>query len=613
MSIEDLKAVSADFAALCDNPPAGYRISKRVLDPVLIISRQGQAYCARVGGRQVSGGQEQLLPALSNKHNWVSHEEAILPLPSDVGVFFQQVMAGRDADFLSFSDVLHLVREEKKDLPIAKEPGAFAPAKESAGELEGELAVRGLKGDLYPYQARGVQWMQSALDVSGGVILADEMGLGKTIQIISLLLLDPPETDAPALIVCPTTLISNWVREIGKFAPGLSVLVHRGPRRGGIYRYLQEQQIVIVTYDTLVNDISIFSAFEWSYVVCDEAQAIKNPDSKRRQAVDRVPRRRCIPMTGTPVENSLVDLWSLTDFAIPGLLGSREDFELRFPDEEQSARVLNEITDPIVLRRRVSDVANDLPDRIDIDLPLELGEDLAVHYRRIRQETLRRYPIGGALVATGQLQIFCAHPWLRTELTGSADWEDSVELEQLPDVSILTPKLERTVELLREAFDNDRKVLIFAVFNGCAELICKVCRGFPDHYWGTVNGATPQEDRQGIVDEFSAHEGPGVLVLNPRAAGTGLNITAATVVIHYTPVWNPAVEVQASARAHRIGQDQPVTVYRLFYEQTVEEVMIERSAWKRELGNEAVPVGFREDTDLARALEIEPETEDDRV
>jgi SNF2 family DNA or RNA helicase len=363
---------------------------------------------------------------------------------------------------------------------------------------------------------------------------------------------------------------------------------------------------VITTYDTMVNDISIFSSFEWSWVICDEAQAIKNPDSNRRRAIVTIPRRRTIPMTGTPVENSLLDLWSLVDFAIPGLIGSRGEFEALYPNSIESAQAIGRFTDPVILKRSVADVAGDLPERVDIDVPLELDDQLTDHYLMVRQTTLAKYPVAGALVATLQLQLVCAHPWLRRDDENDIDGEDAgvVRANAYP---LMTPKMERAVALLREAFFNVRKVIIFALFNRVGGLLREASSDLPNAYWGAINGSTPQEERQTIIDEFSAHEGPGCLVLNPKAAGAGLNITAATVVIHFTPVWNPAIEAQASARAHRRGQTQPVTVYRLFYKDTVEEVMIDRSLWKSELANESVPVSSRNAADLKRALEIAPE------
>jgi SNF2 family DNA or RNA helicase len=281
---------------------------------------------------------------------------------------------------------------------------------------------------------------------------------------------------------------------------------------------------------------------------------------------------------------------------------------MEFPDTEESARALGLLTDPIILKRRVADVAGDLPERIDIDIPIELDEQLIDHYRYVRETTIAKYPVAGALVATLQLQLVCAHPWLRhREMEDPSVDMEYAGLERQSTFPLVTAKMDRTVELLREAFHNGRKVIVFALFNRIGELVREACIGFPDTYWGAINGSTPQERRQPIIDEFSAHKGPACLILNPKAAGAGLNITAATVVIHYTPVWNPAVEAQASARAHRRGQTEPVTVYRLFYSGTVEEVMIDRSLWKSELANEAVPVSTRDASDLTRALQIMPE------
>jgi len=171
---------------------------------------------------------------------------------------------------------------------------------------------------------------------------------------------------------------------------------------------------------------------------------------------------------------------------------------------------------------------------------------------------------------------------------------------------LMTPKMERAIALLHEAFINRRKVIVFASFNRIGDLLKQAGIDLPAARWGAINGSTAQADRQAIVDEFSSFDGPACLVLNPRAAGAGLNITAATIVIHFAPLWNPALEAQASARAHRRGQTEPVTIYRLFYQDTVEEVMIERSAWKSELANETVPVAIRDTEDLARALQMTP-------
>ncbi|WP_422002703.1 DEAD/DEAH box helicase [Roseovarius mucosus] len=594
-----------DFDAILRSPPSGFVTSERVLEPVLMIEREAGKLAVKLGGTRVFRGEKRLLQAPSINHAWVIDGTTLRPIPPDVPAMLSGLLVGEDASDISYATAIKLYRSPPEGLAVQLAPDVLHSGKIAADELPAQVDIPGLVADLFPYQARGVRWMWETVSRTGGLILADEMGLGKTLQIIALLLKDPPESYSPALIICPTSLIANWVREFKKFAPSISLLVHRGAHRAGIWRDLQVASVVITTYETMVNDISIFSSFEWSWVICDEAQAIKNPHSNRRQAIVTIPRRRSIPMTGTPVENTLMDLWSLADFAIPGMLGDKTVFEVEFPDTVEAGQALGQLTDPVILKRRVKDVASDLPDRIDIDLPLELDDRLARHYDRVREVTMEKYPVAGALVATLQLQLVCAHPWLRVPDATTVDVDDAqiVVEDELP---LLTPKLERTVELLREAFSNDRKVIIFALFNRLGELIKSACRNFPATYWGAINGSTPQEDRQTIVDEFSAHDGPACLILNPKAAGAGLNITAATVVIHFTPVWNPATEAQASARAHRRGQTEPVTIYRLFYKDTVEEVMLERSAWKSDLANETVPVSSRDADDLKRALEISP-------
>lgn len=600
-----LTELPVDFRAVLQSLPAGFTASERVIEPVIMITRQSGRLSLGLGGNRVARGEVRLLAAPSINHGWVVDGTVLRPLPPDAPSLVLGHLGEESPEDISYATAIRLMRSPPEGIKVEASPDVLHAGKIAAEGLPSEIGIDGLNASLFPYQARGVQWMWETVSRTGGLILADEMGLGKTLQIIALLLMEPPERSAPALIVCPTSLIANWVREFGKFAPGLDLMVHRGAHRAGIWRDLQVASIVITTYETMVNDISIFSSFEWSWVICDEAQAIKNPNSNRRRAIVTIPRRRSIPMTGTPVENTLLDLWSLADFAIPGMLGDRSVFEAEFPDTVEAGKALGRLTDPVILRRRVRDVAADLPDRIDIDLPLELDERLARHYDDVREATMAKYPVAGALVATLQLQLVCAHPWLRVPDAMAADWDDA-GIDVREDLALLTPKLERTVELLREAFVNGRKVIIFALFNRIGELIRAAWENSSGPYWGAINGSTAQEDRQAIVDQFADHDGPACLILNPKAAGAGLNITAATVVIHFTPVWNPALEAQASARAHRRGQTEPVTVYRLFYKDTVEEVMLERSSWKSDLANETVPVSSRDAQDLKRALEISP-------
>lgn len=603
-----LSSLPVDFRQIAAGGSVGFELSSRLIQPELQIHRSLSGLLIKLVGTKKVAGKKQTWEALSLTHNWIADDKLIRPLPHDTPEALKQMFGGEIPDELTLPDVIRLLRVEHPLIPVVADQSVFLSGQASASDLSPRLDVPGLNAKLFPYQAQGVSWMHRVADQTGGLLLADEMGLGKTIQIIALLLLGKPDETKPALIICPTSLIANWRQEILKFAPEFSVMIHRGHSRTGVTSGLQRAQIVLSTYDTVVKDISIFAGMTWSWLICDEAQALKNPDATRRKAVAGIPRSKTIPMTGTPVETSLRDLWSLADLAIPGLFGSQQDFETEYPDSEESARAVAQMTDPVVLCRKVADVADDLPDRIDIDIPLELGPDLTGRYEDVLAETIEKYTIAGNLVATGQLQLFCAHPWLQ----GSDASDENAKADPSASMLLLTPKIERTLSILEEAFGRGRKVLIFAIFNRCGDIIREAASGrLPDAFWGAINGSTPQEERQKIVDAFTKHDGPACLVLNPKAAGAGLNITAATVVIHFTQAWNPALEAQASARAHRRGQTEPVQIYRLFYENTVERIMIDRSEWRRELANEAVPVSTRDADDIKRALTIRPGGEAD--
>lgn len=594
-----------DFRVLAEHPPEDRLISSRVLQPEILLRKHGVGFTAVLTGTRTVRGQKSVWAAPGPDYNWIDDGETIRPLPHDSPAVLRAMLGKHAQNDIAFTDVIALMRIENPDIPVVAHDDVFQSARSAALDIVPAGAIPGLHAELFPYQAQGVEWMLQTIRHTGGLILADEMGLGKTIQIIALLLGDKPTTGSPALIICPTSLIANWRKEILKFGPELSVLIHRGPHRTGVTSGLKRAHIVLATYDTVVNDISIFAGMTWSWLICDEAQALKNPDSARRKTIAQITRSRTIPMTGTPVETSLLDLWSLTDLAIPGVLGCRENFETDFPNSEDSARELARLTDPLILCRKVRDVASDLPERIDIDVPLELGDELSELYNQVRLDALEKYPVAGNLVATGQLQLFCAHPWLQgREMVDDSDEAEFIRRTGLP---LVTPKIERTIAILDEAFRTGRKVLLFAIFNRCGDIIREAAGSvLPEAMWGAINGSTPQAERQAIVDAFTTHSGPACLVLNPKAAGAGLNITAATIVIHYTQAWNPALEAQASARAHRRGQTEPVRVYRLFYEDTVERIMIDRAEWRRALGNEAVPVSARDTEDLRRALEIRP-------
>lgn len=460
---------------------------------------------------------------------------------------------------------------------------------------EGERLPAGFVGTLYPYQRDGWRWLELVSSQGIGGILADEMGLGKTVQIAALLAAEADANRTPCLVVATGTLLENWRRELAKFAPRASVLVHQGSERTGLPREIRTFNVVVTSYDTLVRDFSLFRTIEWNIVVLDEAQAIKNSETKRSAAAKRIPRRVGIAVTGTPVENRLSDLWSIADFALPGFLGERSAFEKAFANDDHGAEALEPFVSPILLRRKVADVAADLPGRIDIPQALSLTDEQAAAYEEMRRSIVAEYGASATLVSLTRLRMFCAHPSL---LDSKAD-----------DPVAVSAKYERLCEILEEIIASGEKAIIFTSYNAMSDLLAEdIGRRFTIPT-ALIDGRTAFEERQPTVDRFGAVAGSAVLVLNPRAAGTGLNITAANHVIHYNLEWNPAVEDQASARAYRRGQTRPVTVHRLFYADTVEEVIDRRLTLKRSLaGRAVVGIDGADDNlaDIAAALASSP-------
>lgn len=461
-----------------------------------------------------------------------------------------------------------------------------------AGSLP-EVDVRSLRATLYPYQAIGASFLRMISAQGIGCLLADEMGLGKTLQIITLLHAEHAAERGPSLVVAPATLLENWRREIVAFAPALRVLVHAGRERAGVPAVLQSFNVVVTSYDAVVRDEQLLAKVSWNILVLDEAQNIKNPVAQRTASVKRLARRVSVAVTGTPVENRLEDLWSLSDFCLPGLLGDLSEFRQGYGDTREDATALGRVIRPVILRRRVAEVARDLPEVVEIPQAIAMSQRLAETYEEVRTSAANSASPGLAVLMP--LRQIAAHPSL------IRDWP--------ADPSEDVPKYERLLQLLDEAFAMEQKVLVFAGFHSLLQLMrSDLADRWPSGFFALIDGETPIDDRQLLVDRFSTFAGFGALLLNPKAAGTGLNITAANHVIHYTPEWNPAVTAQASARAHRRGQRLPVTVHHLFYADSVEEVMIERAALKREIAAAAATghTGDASPSDILAALRRSP-------
>lgn len=468
------------------------------------------------------------------------------------------------------------------------------PANAAFSALNVRTETPGLVANLYGYQEQGISFLRFIASEGLGCVLGDEMGLGKTLQVIGLLQAERNAGRVPALVVAPATLIENWRRELAGFAPALHVCVHMGSARAGAADRLAEFDVVVTSFETAVRDEPLLSSVHWNVLVLDEAQNIKNPDAQRTRVLKDIPRRVSIAVTGTPVENSLSDLWSLSDFALPGLLGQKADFLSEFDDTKEDASRLADVVAPIMLRRRVAEVASDLPPRIDIPQPLVMTESMAAGYESLRREIIGAHPKGAALIALQSLRMYCSHPLLK------GSWQR--------DPADQMPKYMRLLEILDEVFAGGEKCLIFSTYNDMSEMLVQdLGKRFRSVPVKAINGSVPVILRQPIVDEFTSHRGPAILVLNPKAAGTGLNITAANHVVHYNPEWNPAVQDQATARSYRRRQTLPVTVHYLYFVSTVEEIMMDRLEVKRELAATAAPAsGDKNTRDILRALQISP-------
>lgn len=462
-------------------------------------------------------------------------------------------------------------------------------------DADGELP-RKLNAKLYSYQRTGFFWMRYMLQENNGCILGDEMGLGKTLQVITLMLDYKHSKKTPMLVVAPVSLLQNWKRECEKFAPDLRCCVHHSEQRSGRYKELKQYDVIIISYSIAVNDSSLLNMIDWTLVVLDEAQNIKNPGSQRTKFVKKIPRKCSIAVTGTPFENHVSDIWSLADFVIPGLFGSQSEYNQYITDDIDGADKVEPMLSPIMIRRMVKDVATDLPEKIVIPQPLLMSNSEGLKYEEFREAACAESEGNSLNLGILQkLRMFCTHPLLCEN-----------DIFDPYDVSV---KYQRLCEIVDEICSLGEKVILFTSYQKMFDILDRdIPYRFGIPIW-KINGSTPVEKRQNIVDDFNNYEASALLALNPRAAGTGLNITSANHVVHYNLEWNPALEDQASARAYRRGQEKTVFVYRLYYEDTVEQIVNERIERKREMVSAAI-VGTDGKTenreDIIAALNISP-------
>jgi superfamily II DNA or RNA helicase len=455
---------------------------------------------------------------------------------------------------------------------------------EDIDEIPNVPKPRTLKADLRPYQKDGFSWLVFLHELNSGGILADDMGLGKTVQAIALLLWAKSKYKRKLnLVVAPTSVVPNWEREIAKFAPGLKTVVWQGPNRSQRAPELEKADVMITSYALLRRDEELLQTLDLRYVILDEAQHIKNPMSQTARSAKKLSSERRLALTGTPIENRLSELWSIFDFVSPGLLGTLKTFEDRIArpidrGDMETAQRLRATIKPFIMRRLKRDVAADLPDKIEQEMIVPLAEAQAKLYKQVlgevRKSVLSEVEKKG--VSKAQIQILVALTRLRQVACDP-------RLIKLPDTDFDADdsgKLGALREIIDEAVDGGHRVLVFSQFVGMLNHIRAALDADGVEY-EYLDGST--KDRIERVDRFNAETGAPVFLISLKAGGTGLNLTGADTVIHFDPWWNPAVEDQATDRAHRIGQTKNVNVYKLIAAGTVEEKILELSAKKREL------------------------------
>ena len=430
---------------------------------------------------------------------------------------------------------------------------------------------KGFQGELRSYQQDGFVWLSRLYEWGVGACLADDMGLGKTIQILALLLDRAPA--GPSLVIAPASVCRNWLREAARFTPGLNVSVLGGTDRVAEIEALKKYDVVICSYGLMVSEEELLTGKDWNCVVLDEAQAIKNHQSKRARAVRKLKTNFRLAATGTPLENNLDELWSLFDFINPGLLGNHAQFTRKFMSGASPVHALKKLVGSFILRRLKTQVLEELPPKTEITLEVTLSDKERGLYETLRREALLALSGEGdnshigILAQLTRLRRACCHPALVA-----------------PGSHIVGTKMELLADLVDELRSGGHRALIFSQFVDCLSIVRESfnARNIPYQY---LDGSTPVPERMTRVDAFQHGEGDFFLI-SLKAGGTGLNLTAANYVILLDPWWNPAVENQAADRAHRIGQEQPVTVYRLITAGTVEERVIELHARKREMAEE---------------------------
>ena len=433
-----------------------------------------------------------------------------------------------------------------------------------------------LNATLREYQIQGFKWLQSLKKYKFGGILADEMGLGKTIQTIAFLL---SEKGKRSIIVTPTSLIYNWESEIINFAPTLKIAVVHGEKdaREELIKNCEDYDIILTTYGILRNEIEEFSKIKFDYCIIDEAQNIKNPLAQTTKSVKEINANMRVALTGTPIENNLMELWSIFDFVMPGYLFSQKSFKSKFVNDVEGNVELKHLIRPFILRRLKRDVMMELPDKIEkkhfVEMTNSQKKIYSTYVKDITEKlddkdfTRDKITIFSYLTTLRQL---CLDPTLVVENYDGG-----------------SGKINVTLEMIKDNIENDHKILLFSQFTSVLNILSKELENNNIEY-SYLDGSTKAKDRIDLVEKFNSSEKNKVFLISLKAGGTGLNLTSADVVIHFDPWWNPAAEEQATDRAHRMGQKNVVEVIKLIAKGTVEEKIIKMQDEKKKLINDVI-------------------------
>ena len=562
-------------------------------------------------------------PLVAWKGKWVALD------PETLKQITQVIQASRGAGFESMSrgEALAAALTGTAHIPGVSEAievevaGDFGAALDELKILPDKPITQptGFQGELRPYQLRGLAWLDGLARLGLGGILADDMGLGKTIEVLALLLhrqQKNPQVGAPTLLICPTSLLGNWEREIAKFAPTLTFFVHHGNNRDRLPKVFKPHTIVLTTYGVIRREDEIFGARVWGMVVVDEAQAIKNAGSHQAKAVRKIRAPFKLALTGTPIENRLLELWSILAFALPGYLGSETLFKDHFANpiekyrDPDAALELRQRVGPFILRRLKTDrtIIQDLPDKNEMKVYTQLTKEQALLYQaRVDQMELdlaaakgieRR---GRILALLTHLKQICNHP--------------SQYLKEAGPYKGRSGKLERLTDMLEEVMESGDKALVFTQFKEMGDRLqvhLNDVLGFEPPF---LHGGSSREQRDEMVRSFQEDaDGSPILLLSLKAGGVGLNLTAATHVFHFDRWWNPAVEDQATDRSYRIGQTRNVQVHKLITMGTLEEKIDAMLESKRDLADRVVGTGEGwltelDDDALRRLVLLEPDAD----